>query len=79
MESWHISLFMVVGLGVVFFVVSLTALYWAAKNGQLKNFDKNARTIFTDEEPEGFRQDAFPKSRKERKAAIRPAETGRDS
>jgi cbb3-type cytochrome oxidase maturation protein len=47
-------------LGVVFFIVALSALYWTAKKGQLRDFDSQAKTIFTDEEPEGEISDYFP-------------------
>ena len=44
-----------------FFAVAITMLYWSAKKGQLRDFDKQAKTIFTDEEPEGEVTDEFPK------------------
>lgn len=47
-------------LGLAFFSVSISMLYWTAKTGQLRNFDKQAKTIFTDEEPEGEVSDSFP-------------------
>lgn len=47
-------------LGVVFFIVAVSALYWSAKKGQLRDFDSQAKTIFTDEEPEGEVSDSFP-------------------
>ena len=47
-------------LGGVFFVVAISALYWTAKKGQLRNFNSQAKTIFTDEEPEGEISDTFP-------------------
>lgn len=53
-------------LGVAFFVVAVTMLYWSAKNGHLRNFDAQANTIFTEEEPEGEISDSFPESRKRR-------------
>lgn len=51
-------------LGIAFFVVTVAILYWSAKNGQLKNFDSQAKTIFTKEEPEGEVSDTFPVRRK---------------
>jgi cbb3-type cytochrome oxidase maturation protein len=51
-------------LGVVFFIVAISALYWSAKKGQLRDFDKQAKTIFTDEEPEGEISDSFPSKKK---------------
>lgn len=51
-------------LGVAFFVVAVTMLYWSAKKGHLRNFDAQANTIFTEEEPVGEISDTFPESRK---------------
>ena len=47
-------------LGLAFFSVSVSMLYWSAKTGGLRRFDRQARTIFTDEEPEGEVSDTFP-------------------
>ncbi|MDP4609573.1 MAG: cbb3-type cytochrome oxidase assembly protein CcoS [Opitutales bacterium] len=47
-------------LGVVFFVSAIAMLYWSSKRGQFRNFDSQASTIFTDEEPEGEISDSFP-------------------
>lgn len=58
-ELWPILL-----LGIAFFVVAVTMLYWSAKKGQLRDFDSQANTIFTEEEPEGEVSDQFPESRK---------------
>ena len=52
-------------LGVVFFTVAVSALYWTAKKGQLRNFNSQAKTIFTDEEPEGEVSDTFPGQKNE--------------
>lgn len=51
-------------LGIAFFVVAAIMLYWASKRGQLRDFDSQAKTIFTEEEPEGEISDQFPESRK---------------
>jgi len=51
-------------LGIAFFVVTVVVLYWSAKQGHLRNFDAQAKTIFTEEEPEGEVSDTFPESRK---------------
>jgi len=45
-------------------VVTIGMLYWSAKKGHLRNFDAQANTIFTEEEPEGEVSDTFPESRK---------------
>lgn len=50
----------IIVLGVLFFVTAVSMLYWASKRGQLRNFDDQAKTIFTDEEPEGEISDRFP-------------------
>ncbi|MGB0408533.1 MAG: hypothetical protein ACPG3X_00175 [Opitutales bacterium] len=47
-------------LGTLFFTVAVSVLYWSSKRGHLRNFDDQAKTIFTDEEPEGQISDAFP-------------------
>lgn len=38
----------------------LYGLYWAVKRGQFSSFQKGATSIFDDEEPMGFRTDAYP-------------------
>jgi len=58
-ELWPIII-----LGIAFFVVTVVVLYWSAKKGHLRNFDAQAKTIFTEEEPEGEVSDEFPPSRK---------------
>ena len=52
-------------LGVVFFVVAISALYWTAKKGQLRDFNSQATTILTDEEPVGEISDTFPGEKNE--------------
>jgi len=47
-------------LGVFFFASAVGALYWASKKGHFRKFDSQAKTIFTDEEPEGEVSDRFP-------------------
>jgi len=42
------------------FASAVYALFWAAKNGQLDNFENSAKSIFTEEEPEGEVIDSFP-------------------
>lgn len=60
----YTDLIPLVFLGVVFFIVAVSALYWSAKKGQFRNFDKQAKTIFTEEEPEGEISDSFPSKKK---------------
>lgn len=47
-------------MGVLFFTTAILVLYWCTKTGQFKDFEKGARSIFTDEEPEGMQTDFFP-------------------
>lgn len=47
-------------MGILFLVVAVVALYWCARNGQLRNFEKGARVIFTEDEPGGVHRDVFP-------------------
>ena len=65
----YTDLLPLISLGVVFFIVAVSALYWSAKKGQLRDFDAQARTIFTDEEPEGTVSDSFPKKKKKNNKA----------
>lgn len=44
----------------LFLVSAVYALQWAVKNGQFKEFDKNAASIFDEEEPVGQPTDYFP-------------------
>ena len=61
----YTDLIPIILLGVVFFIVAVSALYWSAKKGQLREFDSQAKTIFTDEEPEGEISDTFPSKKSE--------------
>ncbi|WP_269523525.1 hypothetical protein [Coraliomargarita parva] len=47
-------------LGGLFFASAVGALYWSSKRGHFRNFDSQAKVIFTDEEPEGEVSDRFP-------------------
>lgn len=49
-------------VGGVLFVGGICALVWAKKNGQLENFEAQAKSIFDEEEPEGQMTDFFPGS-----------------
>lgn len=58
MWSLYVS---VVGVFALLFLLSAVyALHWASKDGQFKNFQEGARTIFDEEEPEGVPTDYFP-------------------
>ncbi|NBB79833.1 MAG: hypothetical protein GVY36_10360 [Verrucomicrobia bacterium] len=65
--SSYTDLIPILLLGIAFFTVAVSALYWSAKKGQLRDFDKQAKTIFTEEEPEGEISDTFPEKKKRRK------------
>lgn len=54
-------------LGIAFFAVAVSALYWSAKKGHLRDFDSQSKTIFTEEEPEGEVSDSFPTKNKMKK------------
>lgn len=60
----YTELLPIILLGIAFFAVAIGALYWSAKKGQLRDFDQQAKTIFTDEEPEGEVSDTFPEKKK---------------
>lgn len=62
--EWNYCLTFVVVLGILFFTSGIAALVWAAKSGHFRNFEEQARSIFTEEEPEGIRTDSFPKNKK---------------
>ena len=56
----YIDLLPVILLGIVFFGSSVAMLYWSVRRGQLRDFDEQAKVIFTQEEPEGEISDHFP-------------------
>ena len=56
----YLSLLPLLLLAIFFFGVAIAMFYWSARKGQLKDFDQQARGIFTDEEPEGEISDHFP-------------------
>jgi nitrogen fixation-related uncharacterized protein len=55
--------FLMILTGALFFLSAVVVLYWCAKSGQLRDFDKNSRSIFSDDEPEGEETDFFPGAR----------------
>jgi nitrogen fixation-related uncharacterized protein len=63
----YTDLLPIIILGVVFFISAIAMLYWSSKRGQLRDFDKQASTIFTEEEPEGEISDTFPAKRKRKR------------
>ena len=52
------------GFVVVFGVTAIAALVWAIQTGQMKDFQKNAASIFDDDEPIGESTDRFPESKR---------------
>ena len=56
----YIDLLPVILLGIVFFGSAVAMLYWSVRRGQLRDFDEQAKVIFTEEEPEGEISDHFP-------------------
>ena len=50
----------------LFFIAAALALHWAHKQGQLKNLEKGATSIFDEDEPVGEVTDSFPKKRKKK-------------
>ncbi len=47
-------------MAALFLASTVYALYWASKNGQLRDFDKGAESIFDSSEPIGQPTDFFP-------------------
>ncbi|HBO57411.1 MAG TPA: hypothetical protein DD622_03120 [Opitutae bacterium] len=56
----YIDLLPVILLGIVFFGSAVAMIFWSARRGQLRDFDDQAKVIFTHEEPEGEISDHFP-------------------
>lgn len=44
---------------VLFGGATVAAFYWAARNGQFRNLDEGARSIFGEDEPVGAATDTF--------------------
>ena len=57
---WDKSLVFVGLLGLLFFGTAVYAFVWARRQRQFSDFDKGARSIFDEEEPEGRVTDKFP-------------------
>lgn len=56
----NLYLVFIYAMGILFLVAAISLLYWCAKTGQLRNFDKGAQVIFTEDEPGGVHRDVFP-------------------
>lgn len=50
----------IVALGVLFFASAVIALWWSTRQGHFSRLEQTARSIFSDEEPEGVQTDFFP-------------------
>lgn len=57
---WDKSLIFVALLGLFFLGSAVYALVWARRQNQFHDFDRGARAVFDDEEPEGVVTDRFP-------------------
>ena len=60
MEGWSNLLIIIICFAGLLLLSAVYALFWASRNGQLKDFEEGAKTIFTEEEPEGKELDSFP-------------------
>lgn len=47
-------------VALLFLASAVYALHWSSRNGQLKDFEKGAASIFDKEEPVGRPTDSFP-------------------
>lgn len=61
LNAYIIAIITVVAL---IFLSGIYALHWSAKKGYMQNLEAGARSIFTEEEPEGIQTDFFPKKQK---------------
>lgn len=50
----------ILALMVLFFCSTIYALYWSAKRGHFQDLEAGARSVFTEDEPEGEQTDFFP-------------------
>jgi nitrogen fixation-related uncharacterized protein len=72
--QWTIPIIIIAFLGVLFFASAVYALHWASKTGQFRDFEKGARTVFDEEEPEGVHTDFFPGQEKRSRQALKHEE-----
>ena len=78
MDSWNSILTILFVFGALLFASAVYALHWAAKNGQFDDFEKGAKTIFTEEEPEGELLDSFPGKNKRSSKRIKNSKQAKD-
>lgn len=57
LHSHHL---VIIILGGLFFASAIYALWWCTRAGHFKELELTAKSIFTDEEPEGIQTDFFP-------------------
>ena len=50
-------------IAVVLTGTAVYALFWSSKHGQLRDFERGARSIFDEQEPVGQMTDRFPGKR----------------
>ncbi|MDR0353564.1 MAG: hypothetical protein LBI02_09555 [Opitutaceae bacterium] len=63
------SLFPIIAVttGAAITATAVYALRWSSKHGQLRDFEKNAASIFDEKEPVGHPTDFFPQKRRKPK------------
>lgn len=61
--DWYSYIFIGFILAGLFFASVLYALYWASKNGQFRELEKGAYSIFDEEEPLSAQTDCFPENK----------------
>ncbi len=57
---WDLSLLGIFLLGLVFLGSAIWALSWSRRSGQFDDLERDSRSIFDADEPEGVVQDRFP-------------------
>jgi nitrogen fixation-related uncharacterized protein len=58
--EWNNCLTILTLLGLVFFALTIVMLNWSFKKGHFRNFEEQAKSIFTEDEPLGVQTDFFP-------------------
>lgn len=56
----NVHVLVMVLMGILFFSTGIFVLYWCVKTGQMSDFEEGARSIFSEDEPEGEQTDFFP-------------------
>lgn len=78
MIIYYVTVF---GMTLLFGATVVWGLWWSVRGGQFSNFNKGARSIFTDDEPEGVVTDLFPDVRQtlDKSADSTPPPISKDS